>query len=311
VAADLLSRHCWSGNTWATRSSQWRKWVGFCEQDDRNAFPATEGDVLAFVGFLKLEGKISSASLPQYLSAVSRYHELAGVPSPTKSTLVQSLVRAYDRAFDERVLTRPTRVGLSAPMMRRVLAFGLETPVPMLLRAAALVVFMFLFGCRASTTVALRASDFEITDAQVTVVLVHRKGKRTQDPLVLVYGRHPDVDFLNSPLALLHRWSETRPLSDAFFALAEEEGLVAAVATHAVTALMSALDIAAPVGCSYSSHSARIGSFNEWLALSFPSPWIMHRMGWESEGMLRVYYDPRITVTDDSGWFFAHLRPHL
>jgi hypothetical protein len=84
VAADLLSTHCWSENSWATRSSQWRKWVGFCEQDDRSIFPASEGDVLAYIGFLKLEGSVSAASLPQYLSAVSRYHELAGVASPTK-----------------------------------------------------------------------------------------------------------------------------------------------------------------------------------------------------------------------------------
>jgi hypothetical protein len=62
-------------------------------------FPASEGDVLAYIGFLKLEGSVSSASLPQYLSTVSRYHELAGVASPKKTALVRSLVRAYDRAL--------------------------------------------------------------------------------------------------------------------------------------------------------------------------------------------------------------------
>jgi hypothetical protein len=67
AAADLLSRHCWSGNTRVTRSRQWRKWVGFCEQDERSVFPASEGDVLAYIAFLKLEGKMSAASLPQYL----------------------------------------------------------------------------------------------------------------------------------------------------------------------------------------------------------------------------------------------------
>jgi hypothetical protein len=102
-----------------------------------------------------------------------------------------------------------------------------------------------------------------------------------------------------------------RPTSDVFFSLAEEEDLSATAATHAVATLTSALSHSAPVGCTYSSHSARIGAYNEWLALSFPTPWIMHRMGWESDGMLRVYYDPRIAVTDDSGWFFAHMRPPL
>jgi integrase len=313
VAADLLSQQCWSGNTWATRSSQWRKWEGFCEQDERSIFPASEGDVLAYIGFLRLEGSVSAASLPQYLSAVSRYHELAGVASPTKTTLVRSLVQAYSRAFDLGAVARPTRVGLSAAVMRRILVLGLQTPVPALVRDAALVMFMFLFGCRASTAVSVRGSDLDVTDARMTAVLVHRKGKRTQDPLVLDYDRNPAVGFASSPLALLRRWTSMRPTSDVFFALAEEEDLCATTATHAIAALMSALppSVVVPTGCTYSSHSARIGAYNEWLALSFPTPWIMHRMGWESEGMLRVYYDPRIAVTDDSGWFFAHMRPRI
>jgi hypothetical protein len=110
---------------------------------------------------------------------------------------------------------------------------------------------------------------------------------------------------------MLRRWSVLRVASDTFFALGEDEDLSALAATHAVTTLLIALTICALVRCVYSSHSARIGAYNEWLALSFPSPWIMHRMGWESPGMLRVYYDPRITVTDDSGWFLAHMRPRI
>jgi hypothetical protein len=72
------------------RNSQGRKWAGFCEQDDRSAFPASEGGVLAYIGFLRLEGRVSAASLPQNLLAVSQYHELAGVASPTKTELVRS-----------------------------------------------------------------------------------------------------------------------------------------------------------------------------------------------------------------------------
>jgi site-specific recombinase XerD len=182
VAADLLSQHCWSENTWATRSSQWRKWVGFCEQDERSIFPTSEGDILAYIGLLRLDGKVSAASLPQYLSAVSRYHDFAGMASPTKTVLVRSKTRAYDRAFDLNAFSRPTRVGLWAVWMRRVLSLGLETHVPTLIRIAAMVMFMFLFGCQESTAVSLRDSDLTVTDERVTAVLVQRKGKRTQGP---------------------------------------------------------------------------------------------------------------------------------
>jgi hypothetical protein len=160
------------------------KWVGFCEQDEGSVFPASEGDVIAYIGFLKLEGRVSAASLPQYLSAVSRYHELAGVASPTKTVLVRSLSRAYDPAFDPGALPRPTRVGLPAAVMRCVLALGLETPVLTLVRGAALVMFVFLFGCRASTAVSLRGSDIDVTDGRVTAVLVHSVAPRILTRLV-------------------------------------------------------------------------------------------------------------------------------
>jgi integrase len=172
-----------------------------------------------------------------------------------------------------------------------------------------MVVFMFVFGCRASTAIRLRASDIEVSTERITAVLVHRKGKRTQDPLVLHYARSPTAVFEDSPLALLRRWALLRPAADAFFLLAEEAALAPVAASHAVNLLAGSVSLFAPAGCSYSSHSVRIGAYNEWMAMGFPTPWIMHRMGWESDAMLRVYYDPRITVTDDSGWFFDHLRP--
>jgi hypothetical protein len=142
-------------------------------------------------------------------------------------------------------------------------------------------------------------------------VLLHRNGKRTQNPLFLYYGRNPPVVFALSPLAQLRRWSVLRPSSPTFFALEEDEDLSVLSATHAVTTPLSALTICAPAGCVQKSHSTRIGAYNEWLALSFPTPWIMHRMGCESAGMLRLCYDPCITVTDDSGWFFVLMRPRI
>lgn len=38
----------------------------------------------------------------------------------------------------------------------------------------------------------------------------------------------------------------------------------------------------------YTSHSSRIGGYNELLNLRFPKEWIMRRLDYESEQMLRV-----------------------
>jgi hypothetical protein len=136
-----------------------------------------------------------------------------------------------------------------------------------------------------------------VADARVMAVLVHRKGKRTEDPLVFHYDRSPEAAFVSSPLALLDRSSRMRPTSDAFYTLAEEEDLSASTTSHAVATPTSALSFTAPVGCTYSSHSERIGACNELLALSFPIPWIMYRMGWESEGMLRGFITIRASLS--------------
>jgi hypothetical protein len=129
-------------------------------------------------------------------------------------------VRAYDRALAVEATYRDIRVGLPANLMRPIVTLGLTTPVVMLIRDEALVIIMFMFGCRASTAGGVRESDVSVTSERVTAVLVHRKGKRTQDPLVLSHYRNPAAAFPASFLALLQRWSAVRPTTDVYFALA-------------------------------------------------------------------------------------------
>lgn len=61
----------------------------FCNEEGRSVLPAGEGDVLAFIGYLSLEGRVGPTLAGQYLSAISRYHENAGYESPTKTALVR------------------------------------------------------------------------------------------------------------------------------------------------------------------------------------------------------------------------------
>lgn len=75
AAADILAEFGWAERTWTNRLAQVRKWLSFCEEDGRQALPAEEGDVLAYIGYLALEGWVGPRSVPQYVSAVSRYHQ--------------------------------------------------------------------------------------------------------------------------------------------------------------------------------------------------------------------------------------------
>lgn len=127
-AARLLSELGWAESTWTSRTSQLPRWLRFCDEDIMNPLPATEGDVMAYIGYLSIDGSVSPESLPQYLSAVSRYQELHFLPSPIKSPMVKALVRAYKLQYDLNNTTpRSMRIGLPARVFRSVVDHGLQT----------------------------------------------------------------------------------------------------------------------------------------------------------------------------------------
>lgn len=63
--------------------------------------------MLECIGYLSLEGKLSPDSLPQYSSAVFRYHELRLLKSPTKTSMVTALMKACSRYNDTSFKTSP------------------------------------------------------------------------------------------------------------------------------------------------------------------------------------------------------------
>lgn len=298
----------WSEGTWATRTSQWKKFVIFCEADGRPSFPADEGAVLAFIGYLRQEGRISAQSLPHYVSAVARYHTLAGLPSPTSSPLVKALMAAYSRATVPDV-PEPVRIGVSAAVVRKILRYGLAASDPTVVRDAALCVTGFLTGSRGSSVGAMELSDYGVSEAGVlSLRLVHRKGRNARDPLVLAYPPPPNGVPGEEPQDLLARWVTMRPMLDCMWKLQEHDCVNAEAVTQALVRVLRAVNVEPPNGCVYSSHSLRIGCYNELRALGLPEARIMHHLGWASQSMGSVYYDPRIQVTDDSEFFFGHLR---
>lgn len=297
----------WAQSTWATRSSQWNKFARFCEEEDRSPCPADEGAVLAYIGYLRLEGRVSAASARQYVSAISRFHVLAGLPSPTASPLVTALLKAYDRATVPDVPSA-VRVALPASVMRQVVRLGLQATAVSLVRDAAICTAAYLSGARASSISAMRLSDYGNDGAELTMRLVHRKGRNARDPLVLVFPRHPAVPEEESPQALIARWVGMRPARDGLWVLSEEKDGMTGTVQSALRTVLAALRIEPPHGCAYSSHSLRIGTYNELRVLGFPSQRILHHLGWTTESMQATYYDPRISATADSEWWFGHLR---
>ena len=98
------------------------------------------------------------------------------------------------------------------------------------------------------------------------------------------------------------------PDSACFFGIASKDKVRDVSLNDHVRRVLKGAGCMAPDGCYYSSHSLRMGSFNELSLLDLPMDFIMRRLDWESEEMLRVHLDIRLTKSPQSHWFFGHLR---
>ena len=158
-AARLIAKYGWAATIWRNRTSQIRKWLTFCDEDDRCPLPAEEGDVLAYIGYLSLEGRLSSVSLPHSITAVSKYHELHHVRSPTKTPLVRTPMAAYSRRQDSNIRLVYIRVGYPARLLKHIVDLGMSFSSVKDIGNCATVVFSFIFYCRATSVRMVRPED--------------------------------------------------------------------------------------------------------------------------------------------------------
>lgn len=159
----------------------------FWAEEDREPLPATEGDVLAYLWYMFLERRVEPASVRQYVSAVSRFHELQGLESPTRTPLVSAVMQAYISKTESDRPVQLTRVGLSATTMGQVVAYGLDSEVLEDVGCCSMVVFAFVFQCRSIAAAQVSVGDITVTPAFSTVTLTHRKERSRRRPLRLTY----------------------------------------------------------------------------------------------------------------------------
>lgn len=208
----MLAEYSWTESTRKNLVSQLRKWLMFCEDEGRSALPASEGDVLAFIGYLSLEGRVGPRSARQYVTSVSRYHEDAGYMSPTKTRLVTALLKAYEKKVDNTAGVSNHRAGLEAGLLRRVVSLGFQTSKLPTLCACSMLVFELIFQARSVTVDHVAPENVEFSqDKSLSVRLVYRKAKRTARPLLLRYPYSPSWTPGYGPNDLLRRWNELRP----------------------------------------------------------------------------------------------------
>lgn len=159
--AKLVTQFPWSDGTESSRQSQWKAWIEFCSEDGRQPLPATEGHFVAFIGWLKLSRErgtrsVGSSSLPQYLSAVRRMHELY-VGRPVENfPFVEVVVRAYGKWEEQGFPTESVRCGIDATTALRIWSLGMRTGTLAVLRDCAVVLCVCLRTASTGCARALR-----------------------------------------------------------------------------------------------------------------------------------------------------------
>lgn len=280
-----------------------------CDEDIRTPLPALEGDVLAYIGYLSIEGRISPESLPQYISAVSQYHERQLLPSPTKTPLVRAFVKAYRRHFNASADTVNIRVGCSAPVVRSILRVGFSGTSAYDIGACKAAVFAFIFTVRQVSAMSIALGNVCLTPEGIEAVFHHRKGRSVRRPLVMRYGMAPSWKDEYHSVTIVRKWTATRPGGEYLFNVVPPNSTNAVYLTICLEHALALANVRPPSGALYTSHSLRIGGYNELSCLRAPKEWLMRRLDWGSEAMLRVYHDSNVVATDDSNFFFAHIVP--
>lgn len=318
-AASLLADHGEASRTTTARAIEWNAFAEY-RRSTGDLDVATGDDMVCFIGWLaeqRIRGhrKVSSNSIPQYLSAVRTMHGKLGLPrppSPTEYAPLQSVMDAYRRWESDKFPISDVRIGLSAATVRTFWSKGMEDQaVFSVIRDAALIVFSFIFGLRESSVLEVKMDDiFELDDGKMEVMIRKLKG-RTENEAVKRGPRVYECPFPfdgDKPLAIITKYVSLRGASSTYlFPSSGGSGWINGRLRH----LLQCVSVQPPPGCNFSSHSMRLGSLTERILLGGSVTELLALYDWKfsSQGMFSVYFDRRITVSSASHWFFGSRLP--
>ncbi|OSX80390.1 hypothetical protein BU14_0052s0006 [Porphyra umbilicalis] len=267
----------------------WRRFSAYCATQGCSALPSAPATVVCYLGTLHRGGRISPASLQNYLSPINTRHVDVGLPRPAVGRLIHSARDGFALLHVRSVGALPlARRPLSAPVMWRIveLAYG-EPDFGWRVRWAALVAG-FLVARRMAEVLGLERGDVTFTAAgglHVHVRLYKGAERRTRLSR-LDFNVPPSLDALpDLPLLVLRRLladldARRAPPSRLLFA---PPGATRTPTADDVTAWLLAelrrLDLSPPPGVKWCSYSTRGGGATALHLCSLSPPAVAQMLG--------------------------------
>ena len=257
----------------------------WCQSQQLAAVPAEPDTVALYVA--ALAGQARVATIERRLAAISVAHQMQGLESPTRSSLVRTAMQGVRRRHGS---ARRQVTPLRLPVLRRLLQ-ALPEHSAAAVRDRAILLLGFAGGFRASELAALELADLEELEEGL---VVHLRRSKT-DPagqgrdVAIPRGRHPDT----CPVRAVLRWvtvagAESGPL----FRRIDKMDRVANFGLRPVAISAIVQRACARAGLphtEYAGHSLRSGFATEAAAQGASERAIMAQGGWRSVQMARRY----------------------
>lgn len=156
-----------------------------------------------------------------------------------------------------------------------------------------MLVVVRIHGLRASSVENIQTSGFQLEEGDIgwTCLVPALKGKTAEAAVKLGSRRFQQQSITghdNTPTKLLRKWLAVREKTQSLFGgLSPEPGL-----SFAMKNTFEKLEIKPPNGCTYQSHSCRIGAYTESLLCGgLPANVLLAQFNWLANNMPQIYFD--------------------
>lgn len=280
-------------NTRRAYQADWRDWVTWCVEHDRQLMPAWPSDVADYISHLADAGR-KPATIQRRLACLATLHKMEGHPPPADEQ-VRRVWRGIARTREG-----PQRhaAPLNVPILRTVIA-SIPDDLPGLRDRA-----IFLMGVsgafRRSELAALLAEDISVEDGNLRVLLRASKTDQEGEGKVkgLMRGSNPATDPVRAWLA----WQQASGVTagPAFRGIRHGKLLDGPMHPDTVGKMVKRRILASGVGADgFSGHSLRSG-FATWAAKMGVPMWkIADQTGHKSLDTLKRYITEGELFTDN------------
>lgn len=279
-------------NTKRAYETDLRHFTAWCDEQGREALPATPQTVASYIGALADNG-YKPATITRRLASISQAHQLAGYESPTKVEGVRTVLKGIRR---EHTTVQDQAAPVTIDVLRRLVDVLPDDLLGQ--RDRALLLIGFAGALRRSELVALQVEDVQFVNAGMLITL--KRSKTDQEGQGTIKGIAFGTKPTTCPVRALKAWLKASGITEGpIFRPLDRWGKLCKttekrpneqLSDRAVARVVQRTAVAAGVDLGHlSGHSLRAGLITSAAIEGATETEIMRQSGHRSSQMVRKY----------------------